>query len=81
MAAVNGVGLFKWLCIESADSDLSSLVKVMPVTRGFHINKLLRAKSDLLVAMADPHLLKYDSTHGYRGYFETQGMTQVYDVC
>lgn len=31
--------------------------------------------SELLVGMQDPHLLKYDSTLGYHGYYKSKEMS------
>ena len=52
----------------------------MPVTRGYNINKVLQTQSDFLVATSDCHLLKYDTTLGYAGYYKTQNIDEIYDT-
>jgi hypothetical protein len=42
---------------------------------------MIRQGNELLLGTADNQVLKYESTQGYRGYFESQSLSQVYDLC
>lgn len=87
IAAVNGVGIFKWLYIKSTQTNpecseqaFASLVKIMPVARGFQINTVSKHGHELLVACSDSHLLKYEATLGYSGYYQSQNLSEIYDI-
>ncbi len=74
IAAVNGVGIFKWLYMHDINPESNShasLVKIMPVTRGFQINAMIKQDNELLVGMSDCLLLKYEQTLGYCGYYQS----------
>jgi hypothetical protein len=58
-AAVNSIGIFKWLYIKPQST---TLLKIMPVTRGFQVHQMLQTQADLLVCTSGQHLLKYDQT-------------------
>lgn len=84
LTALSGVGIFKWLASSSSnpenDSESATLVKIMPSTKGFQINQMAQIDKELLIAMQDPHLLKYDSTLGYHGFYESRTMSQIYAI-
>lgn len=79
--AVNGVGVFKWLCVRgqvvNAEEDQVSatLVQAIPVARGYQLNKMIRTGNEFLIGTADNQVLKYDTAQGYRGYCECQKLT------
>ena len=69
--AVNRIGIFKWLYCPSSEP-VASLLKLMPITQGFHINRLYKDRANtLLVATNDSHLVKFDITEGYKGYYKS----------
>ena len=78
--AVNRIGIFKWLYCPSS-TPVASLMKLMPITQGFHINRLYQDRTNmLLVATNDSHLVKFDTTEGYKGYYKSQKHAQIFDV-
>lgn len=58
--ALNGVGVFKWLCVRNFKSSnpeddqvSATLIQAIPVARGYQLNKMIRAGNELLIGTAD----------------------------
>ena len=78
ICALNGVGIFKWLYTHyknsvnpELDTKNATLVKIMPVPRGFQINRLVRNGDQYLVGLADSEVMKFETTQGYIGYYSS----------
>jgi hypothetical protein len=35
---------------------------------------------ELLVGTSDSHLLKYEATLGYNGYYKSQSLSEIYEI-
>jgi hypothetical protein len=44
------------------------------------VHRLLKLGHELLVGTSDCHLLKYEATLGYNGYYKSQSLSEVYDI-
>lgn len=78
ICALNGVGIFKWLYAQyknninpELDTKNATLVKIMPIPRGFQINRLVRNGDQYLVGLADSEVMKFEATQGYIGYYSS----------